>query len=358
VLILQPAVHEPLGPYVVRAVSKARTTRLNWIDMERQERGYYEMVSRSTQFGPGRLWAPRDRRDLELGIDATPAATETNDMRAFALLPDAEVVYKGARFETNGLGFRDREYEKRKPPGVYRIALLGASYVMGSGVENQETFENVLEDRLNRELAGQDYERYEILNFAVGGYGDLQTLYVAERILPEFQPDVVMYFVHPGETWRIVEKLRTVLDLGVELDADHAYITQILEETGAHAGLPPEEFSRRLLPYRDELLRWAYRRKVAVCRSYGAIPVFVFLPLTTRDFEPSEHRRLLELVRDAGGMPITLSDAYRGASLERIKLTALDHHPNPLGHRLIADRLYAVLLDNADTLRLATETSP
>ena len=118
--------------------------------------------------------------------------------------------------------------------------------------------------------------------------------------------------------------------------------------------MPPEEFAHRLGPHRDALVRWALQREVAASRSHGALPVFVLLPLTTRDFEPSEERRLFELVRDAGGLPIILSDAYRGASLERIILTQVDHHPNPLGHRLIAERLYTLLLENADTLRLWT----
>jgi hypothetical protein len=354
IAIHRPAVHQPLGPYAERIVSRAQTTRLNWIDAEREERGYYETVSRSTRIGPSPLWALHERGDLDLGLDETPAVVETNDLRSFVLLPGAEIVYRGAELQTNRWGLRDREYDKVKPAGVYRVALLGSSYTMGLGVEGEETFENVTEDLLNRELAGRGYERYEILNFAVSGYGDLQTMYVAERVVPEFQPDVVIHVLHPGESRRIVNRLRLVLDSGAEIEDEHAYLTRVLRASGGRAGLPPEEFAHRLGPHRDALVRWALQREVAASRSHGALPVFVLLPLTTRDFEPSEERRIFELVRDAGGLPMILSDAYRGASLERIILTQADHHPNPLGHRLIAEGLYTLLLENADTLRLWT----
>ena len=48
------------------------------------------------------------------------------------------------------------------------MLLVGASHEMGMGVKDDETFENVLEDRLNRELAGAPDPRFEILNLSVG----------------------------------------------------------------------------------------------------------------------------------------------------------------------------------------------
>src|SRR2546422_6366949 len=47
--------------------------------------------------------------------------------------------------------FRSQEYEQRKPPGTLRMALMGASLEMGWGVADGETFENLVEDQLNRE---------------------------------------------------------------------------------------------------------------------------------------------------------------------------------------------------------------
>ena len=52
---------------------------------------------------------------------------------------------------------------------------------MGYGVADDEGFEPLLEDRLNEEIAGSPYQKYEILNFAVPGYSAIQDLMVLEQ---------------------------------------------------------------------------------------------------------------------------------------------------------------------------------
>jgi hypothetical protein len=76
----------------------------------------------------------------------------TSDYRRFDLAPFVDVVFKGARFRTNGWGMRDKECSRAKPPNTYRIVAVVASYLMGSGVASSETFESLLEERLNRQL--------------------------------------------------------------------------------------------------------------------------------------------------------------------------------------------------------------
>ena len=61
---------------------------------------------------------------------------------------DNTVVYKGAELKTNQWGLRDREYDKVKAPGTYRIAILGSSHVVGVGVNNDQTFENLVENNI------------------------------------------------------------------------------------------------------------------------------------------------------------------------------------------------------------------
>ena len=47
---------------------------------------------------------------------------------------------------------------------------------MGPGVGADQTFEALVEARLNQEHAGGKFQRYEILNFSVSGYGPIQNL--------------------------------------------------------------------------------------------------------------------------------------------------------------------------------------
>jgi hypothetical protein len=51
---------------------------------------------------------------------------------------------------TNRWGMRDHDYSLAKPPHTLRMALLGPSDIMGAGVSDSQTFDAVLEARLNR----------------------------------------------------------------------------------------------------------------------------------------------------------------------------------------------------------------
>jgi hypothetical protein len=346
-----PFVHREAGWPIERVVSAVQSTGPNRIDRGRQERAYYETLSRATELGSiPDVRSPDDRPDDWVGFRDSPAARLTGDLRGYEIVPGVEVEFKGSTFRSNRWGMRDRDYEKTKPPGTYRLALLGFSHEMGSGVENEETFENVLEDRLNRELVGNGFERYEVLNFAVGGHGLPQALYIAEHRVPDFQVDAVMYTVHSGEIYRTIDRIRKVLLLGAEWGAEYEYITRVLEHSNAHPRMPSEEFARRVQPYSDELMRWAYGRMASSIRRQGAVPLFVFLSETDEDFRPAELAKLESLARESGAMVLDLSEVYRGYDRKRLWVAEWDPHPNAFGHQVIADRLYEALVTNAKTL--------
>ncbi len=70
----------------------------------------------------------------------------------------------------NTLGLRDRTYDQEKPPGVTRVVVLGDSVTYGPTLPLEGTFDNQLEDRLNRARDGH----VEVLNLAVPGYNSEQ----------------------------------------------------------------------------------------------------------------------------------------------------------------------------------------
>src|SRR5262249_15870281 len=129
-------------------------------------------------------------------------AQPTHDFMGFDLRPNSAGDYRGAPLHTNRWGLRDKDYEQKKPPRTYRIVLLGSSHEMESGVGDNETFESVLEERLNKENDGRNYARYEILNFAMDGFISLQELMMLEKRGFTFQPDAVFYVAHMHEVSR------------------------------------------------------------------------------------------------------------------------------------------------------------
>src|SRR4030095_9956372 len=90
---------------------------------------------------------------------------------------------------------RNRDNDSIRPPNTDRIVLLGGSHDQGNGVKVDETYENVVEDRLNRELPDSHYSRYEILNMSVGMSGLFQRLLRLEEQGFQFKPDAVILSV-------------------------------------------------------------------------------------------------------------------------------------------------------------------
>src|SRR5439155_9497854 len=92
-----------------------------------------------------------------LDVQGTGLERFTGDFQQKELVPSFSSQTSYARISTNRWGMRDKDYEKEPSADGLRIAVLGASTVMGWGVENDQTFETILESRLNRDLAGQPF---------------------------------------------------------------------------------------------------------------------------------------------------------------------------------------------------------
>ena len=142
-------------------------------------------------------------------------------------------MFKRARLTSNSHGLRDFEYSKEKPANTLRIAMLGGSIEMGSGVRDQETFENVFERLANREDIYGDFDRIEVLNFAISGIHLPQHLYYTENKVLAFDPDIVIYTAHPDEERRIINNLHMTVKKG--LDLHYPGLKEVVKKNGAKA---------------------------------------------------------------------------------------------------------------------------
>jgi lysophospholipase L1-like esterase len=98
------------------------------------------------------------------------------------------------RVTTNALGLRGAAATARKAPDVYRILVIGDSFVFGYGVEDWETFPA----RLQTELEGQGH-RVEVLNAGVPGWStDSYLVYLREHGFP-LDPDLVILALSENE---------------------------------------------------------------------------------------------------------------------------------------------------------------
>ncbi len=107
----------------------------------------------------------------------------------YELKPLVHVQTKNMTVQTNSWGMRDEEVSLVKPPGVFRIAVLGDSVSFGFELPSHEaTFAEILESRLNI----QGKQKYEVLNFSVVGYNSEQEKIVLQKKVAAFAPDVVV----------------------------------------------------------------------------------------------------------------------------------------------------------------------
>jgi hypothetical protein len=207
----------------------------------------------------------------------------------------------------------------------------------------------VVEDRLNREHAGRRHDGYEILNFAVEGYGIVQHLATAERKAFAFDLDALFLAFHVHSRSHTKNHLTAAIRAGTEIP--YPDLAAIVDRSGAVAGMEETEIHRRLEPHLDEILLWGLRALAKACRDRGVTPVWVYVPITEEageGWDPERFARLQRTAREAGFVIVSLEGAYRDHEMGAIQLAPWDTHANARGHGLLADRLYEALMGRSD----------
>ena len=120
--------------------------------------GYYEELLDAGERRGGGGWFTSPAATMPAHwprLHETEGVIWDEPFQRFRLRPGADFVYKGAALGINDLGLRDRPTTLEKAPGVRRVALVGASILMGSGVPVEETFENRIEDAVALGVLGE-----------------------------------------------------------------------------------------------------------------------------------------------------------------------------------------------------------
>jgi hypothetical protein len=252
---------------------------LNARDLALQRRGYYEELD----VGQMDNWQWRHRQEMETPDGWNEGrkvfSRDRADFLSYEIVPSVSTTLGGAPITSNRLGMRDREYSEIKPLSTYRIVLVGTSHDEGIGVKDNETYENLVEDRLNNEPPDQRYPRYEILNMSVAGWDVLQRLLWLEQRGFQFAPDAAMFSVGAQDQEFLVLHLRKVLTLAVEPPSDYREICEgIFRKARVHGKMPAEMIERRLQPYVAEAQEWAFHRFATECRRRGIRPIVIYRP--------------------------------------------------------------------------------
>jgi hypothetical protein len=345
---LRPALLVPASPVLAELVQDLRRgAQLNTADVKRLQRGYYEDLADATRFNP-ELWIMYGGRPNNW--NDSNQSRERADGIGFEFVPSTAEVFKGALRTINSHGMRDREYALERSPATFRIALIGASPDMGSGVKDDETYENLVEDRLNRELGARTGRKYEILNFSHGGYSPTQKLSVIEQKIFAFQPDLVLYVANSRELEWLFYPVPHLHKNG--LLEELPFIKSAMDRAGVtpQAGKPLAEsiiLESKLAPYAPETLRALLERLRDQALERGIRPGLVLMevpddhPVRAKSFD-----RIGELARSAKLPVLDLQGSFAGIKERKsLWIAPWDSHANAHGHRLLAERLYSLLLE-------------
>ena len=371
----KPGLYATAAPGLAQRVASLEHSTLNARDAALKHRGYYEKLDNTSRLS-AQLWEVQESKPADwVGLSSTPAYHVTRDFGLGELNAGAHIRFLGQPLTVNRWGMRDHDYTLAKPPRTYRIAVLGPSHVMGSGVADGETFTAQLAERLNQ-APNPEGMRYEVLNFGVAGMSLLHQLWTFEQRVLRFEPDVVIFTESSALAIEIPPHLVAVVGQGIPIPFED--LDTLIRRTGvmaaADSGIPvPFRAPRKLLhrmgiatrmPWREadhrmrleapNVVRWTFRRMAATARSHEVVPVFLGLNLVNDAALPGV--TVLQDARSAGLLVFDLFDWWRGMDASKLRIHPADDHLNAEANRLVADRLFDLIQQHRTELRLGSAT--
>lgn len=342
-----PRVQEPLGVVARGLVGTMADPQLNAKDLADLNRGYYEDLTRGNKIG-GATWDLRTDKPADwVNLRELGALEPRPDILLEAMRPDLSLQYHGKALTTNSVGMRDREYAVAKAPNVLRIAVLGPSDVLGSGVADGETFEALAEQRLDS-LAQRSGRRVEVLNFSAEGYSLLQQRALLEQRVLAYKPDVVLVALHEVDPIYFALTLQRAHDRGIS--APWPEVAAIAARANITPGMDVGAVRRRIADDMPTLYDVTLRGMASHLDSIGARRGVLLLR------EPTTKRDPFTLGRATaaryGFHVIDLQNAYQSTMESTYRLAQWDRHPNARGHAALAAALEQALLADGDPLRL------
>ncbi len=137
---------------------------------------------------------------LRMAEISYPVFHKLEALRGWAPRPDITGVWMTegkAYIANNKEGFRDRDHAIAKPPGVFRIAVIGDSMTEALAVPVEQTYWSILEQRLN--ACGVNSGRtVEVLTFGVSGHGTAQERLTLGNNALKYAPDLVLLAFFTG----------------------------------------------------------------------------------------------------------------------------------------------------------------
>jgi hypothetical protein len=245
-------------------------------------------------------------------------------------------------FITNEFGIRDKPYKAKKNDKTFRFALLGGSYEMGSGVSNNQNFEYITENNLNKHIPDTNYKSIEIWNFAGGGYYLLEHLELLDTEVFKYNPNAVIYFAHSDERNKMLQDLTNAIKRNTDLK--YPFLKSIVSLAKVNSRMGNKQIKELLTPYVDVILQWTYIEIAKKCKVHHVKQIWVYLLTTEEVTNKNEYEAIIAMAKKSGYITLNLDNVYSTFPRKAIQISDINAHPNVLGHQLIAKDFYKELM--------------
>jgi lysophospholipase L1-like esterase len=265
---------------------------------------------------------------------------------SFAHAPNSQAFLMGVDVKINSRGLRDYEYPLTKPPGTYRIMMLGDSTTFGWGVRLENTAAKILERKLN-EARAAGYKRFEVINAGVGNYDTAQEVAYYETQGRAFHPDLVIlvFFINDPEPVPI-EKKAFLIDRSYLI----AFLANRYDGVLRRIGSRPNWKDYYASLYDDgkpgfQACKSALKSLASSTRSDRTSVLVALLPELHEINDDSypfkaQHEKIKSVLAAEGIPVIELIDGLKDQGPENtLWVTPLDDHPDAKANDLIADQL-------------------
>jgi len=291
----------------------------------------------------------------------------THPDMVFMLKPNQQFVTFGLRSQTNELGFRDDPISE-KTESLFRILCVGDSITFGTGVANEETFPNVLEDLLRNRI--KEGTEVDVINGAVSAYNARNISGLLSLYLESLHPDLVVYTFVEND---LDDSMSAgaggfLVDYDPDNPADSPFIMDdypgaLLERMKVFRGIKNRSAIRQMLFQKlsgvtdvsppllvgDHPLthvRWKsfeeemVRMKQLCEEAESGFAVYTF---GTENHSEPVNRRVREICKRLDIPEASTNPLFNHSEYMKKYSLGFDPHLNPDGHSLMAERLLAFL---------------
>ena len=270
-----------------------------------------------------------------------------------AHLPNRQAKLMGVDVTINAKGFRDKDYELKKPDNTYRIMLLGDSLTFGWGVKAEDRFSDLLEAKLNKKAKGSESGRFEVINTGVGNYNTVQEVNFYEIQGSAWEPDMVIlnFFINDAEptpTRRspfIIQYSYLAMWLWGRLDTMQRMV-----------GVRDNFFDYYSKLYHDDkpglkIMKNSFSRISEITNKDGTELLMVMLPelhVVGKEYKFADIYGKIKAFANQSGIKhvIDLSENFKDQVPDTLWVSPDDAHPNAKAHEIIAEGIICHLLEN------------